>query len=208
MPHPKFSGDNRATSKRTPPGKCSICEDPAKDEFVSRLIAQGYNANRIEAASRTEDAKERGVVPMKYETIRKHIAHLLPVPIKDLPSHVQTKLAQRHVQVQAQPPGPERERDFARLVRDIAAEKLANGELRVTTQHGLQAQQMMDKREERRKDREVQIQVARLLSRQYDPPKELIEGSYEVLPLTSGVEPSEEKEDFPMELSELTKTSS
>ena len=53
--------------------------------------------------------------------------------------------------------------DVAVLVQRDIIQKLKDGEARVTVQHGLQAQQIIDRRVERAKDRELAVTLARLL---------------------------------------------
>jgi hypothetical protein len=54
--------------------------------------------------------------------------------------------------------------DFATMVQRRATELLAAGDLRVTTQHGLSAQALLDRRAEKQADRDIAINIARLLS--------------------------------------------
>lgn len=56
------------------------------------------------------------------------------------------------------------ELDFATMVQRRATELLAQGELRVTAQHGLTAQALLDRRAEKQADRDIAINIARLLS--------------------------------------------
>lgn len=69
---------------------------------------------------------------------------------------------------------------MAVLVRAAAVEKLKAGELKITTQDGLAAQNLLDRREEKKKDRELITQLGVLLSRGSDPPPMLnvTEGEY------------------------------
>jgi hypothetical protein len=65
-------------------------------------------------------------------------------------------------------------KDVASLVVTKAMEGIEDGSLRVTTAHGLQAQGMLDRREERKKDRELSVQLARLLSGSMRVPAHLV----------------------------------
>ena len=56
------------------------------------------------------------------------------------------------------------ELDFATMVQRRATELLAQGELRVSAQHGLSAQALLDRRAEKQADRDIAINIARLLS--------------------------------------------
>lgn len=68
--------------------------------------------------------------------------------------------------------------DMALLVRAAAVAKIKAGELRISTQDGLAAQALIDKREEKRKDREVIVQIGRLLAQGAAPPPMVTEGEY------------------------------
>jgi len=71
--------------------------------------------------------------------------------------------------------GPKQPRDLAAMVRDRAVEGLETGELAVTVQHGLQAQQMIENRESKEKDRELMIALARVLGGALPPPHIIID---------------------------------
>ena len=73
--------------------------------------------------------------------------------------------------------------DMAVLVRAAAVEKLKAGELRITTQDGLAAQNLLDRREEKKKDRELITQLGVLLSRGSEAPPmlDVTEGEYQVV---------------------------
>lgn len=53
--------------------------------------------------------------------------------------------------------------DLAELVRDQTLREVKAGRLKPTLQHGLLAQQMIDKREERAADRQLAIRLAAML---------------------------------------------
>jgi hypothetical protein len=56
------------------------------------------------------------------------------------------------------------EQDLARVVRDKAVERLGRGELKPTLRDGLAAQSLLDRREEKQKDRNFMLSLARLMS--------------------------------------------
>jgi hypothetical protein len=65
----------------------------------------------------------------------------------------------------AEPVGvTEQQRDFASVVQQRALDLLEKGELRVTATHGLQAQALIDRRVEKAADRDLAVNIARLLS--------------------------------------------
>jgi len=82
---------------------------------------------------------------------------------------------------------PKHNKDFATLVRAEAVRRLQNGELKVSTQDGLNAQAMIDRREEKKKTNDILITIGRWLSGQTAPPAPMleaenpIEGEFEIV---------------------------
>jgi hypothetical protein len=151
--------------------RCTICNDPRKRDWVARRHSEGHTFSDMESMSR--DAQ----MVMKRETIAKHVQNDL-YPASSPPTR------EKHI------PQQERSRDVATLVADEVVRKLEDGTARVTVQHGLQAQQLLDRRAERAKDRELAITLARLLHAPSAPaglieqrrePLIVIEGEYEPL---------------------------
>jgi len=130
---------------------CVICTDPRKRDFVARRQLEGHSANAVERLSR-----EQGM-PIKRETVAKHLKTCLAMPKGATAAQVQAVAAR--VKVPANVPSE----DVATLVQREVIAKLQAGEARVTVQHGLQAQQLLDRRAERAKDRELAVTLARLL---------------------------------------------
>ena len=171
------------------PSACSICDDATRLSFVSRLLAQGYSSSRVEAASRTEEARERGVRPVKAETVARHKVHAptneaAPPPSiisrpTDLMSEARNEAAESAARVSDQSlvtkgsTSDPAVADVAALVAAKGVEMLQSGTARVTVQHALQAQQMLDRREERRKDRELALTFARMMTAP-QPPARLV----------------------------------
>jgi hypothetical protein len=100
---------------------------------------------------------------MKRETIGKHTKTCLGTDAK--PAEVKAVAATVSVPPDTAPG------DVAVLVQQEVVRKLKAGEGRVTVQHGLQAQQLLDRRVERQKDREVAVTLARLLHSAAPPPE-------------------------------------
>jgi hypothetical protein len=160
--------------------RCSICTDEARRLFVAEHIHLGESSYRIEKSARLPDAQDRGVRPMKYETILRHVKHMnqrpmaamgdgTPLVMEAVPTSVAPKPPK--VVTEFTPGGPV---DVAAIVQRKVATGLEKGELPVTTAHGLQAQKMIDTREDKRKDRELAVNIARLLSGSMGIPKRLI----------------------------------
>jgi hypothetical protein len=165
---------------------CGICDgDPVRRRFVNEALHAGRSQTAIENESR-----RRGM-PVKRETIRRHLRNCVipaidsaPLPLglkaRDQMSHKERAL------IPAGPTGrpptpndkfltlPTDTKDFALLVRDAAVEKLRNGELRIGAQDGLNAQNLLDRREEKKKDRDLLGQLGRLLAGQDSPPPPIV----------------------------------
>lgn len=144
--------------------RCSICGDPKKNEWVARRHLEGFSAHKMEEMARAQGH------PMKRETIKKHLKVCLgteatPAEVKAVAEKVSKVVA----------PAPDSTEDVAVLVQREVVRKLKNGEGRVTVQHGLQAQQLLDRRAERAKDRELAITLARLLHSPAPPPRAVTE---------------------------------
>lgn len=137
------------------PRKCSICTNETKNEWVARRHIEGHSATAMERM-----AKDAGLT-MKRETIGKHLKTCLGTTAK--PEEV--KAVAEAVKSET---GTD---DVATLVQKQVVERLEAGEARVTVQHGLQAQQLLDRRAERAKDRELAVTLARLLHSPAPPPE-------------------------------------
>lgn len=136
------------------PKPCSICSDPEKKAWVEAQHALGFSSNAMEPRSR-----EWGR-PMKQETIMRHLRHLNG-----------SSLATTDPLVNIDRAADQPKADVATLVQAEVVRKLEDGTARVTVQHGLQAQQLIDRRLERQKDRELAVTLARLLHSPSPPPR-------------------------------------
>ena len=155
---------------------CSIDSDPVKADWVARRLMEGHSLSRIEQMSRVSPV----VDAIKRETLSKHKTVCLAV------NATQKKVAAVAKEVTK---GRDIGEDVAVLVQREVVKKLEAGEARVTVQHGLQAQALLDRRAERAKDRELTVTLARLL---HTPPPPahvimeridapiIIDGEYEV----------------------------
>lgn len=141
--------------------QCSICTNTDKNTWVAARHLEGHSATAMEEMSRNPASP---VPKMKRETISKHLKTCLGTPTDIKPAEVKAVAA-----TVAVPDGaPD---DVAVLVQKEVVRKLQAGEGRVTVQHGLQAQQLIDRRAERSKDRETAITLARLLHSAAPPPE-------------------------------------
>lgn len=108
---------------------------------------------------------------MKRETIGKHFA----ICLAGRPAGIDPEMTA--VVGDAVNSSEGAEHDFAVLVRDRAAELLREGHLKVTATHGLAAQALLDRRAEKQADRDLALNMARLLSGAISlPPSDVIEG--------------------------------
>jgi hypothetical protein len=156
-------------------GHCSICASPARLAWVAEMLRLGRSAYAIDQASREPDARDRGIASMRYETIRRHVAHLAEEQIGTPAAADVIEVASPRVvdpRFERVPGKPVE--DVASLVQTRAIEGIKDGTLRVTTQHGLSAQKMLDAREDKRRDRELALNVARMLSGAMPVPDHLV----------------------------------
>lgn len=131
---------------------CSVCRSPLKPQ-IHALLASGMSLVQIHAETQK---RGRGY---KRETLGKHFRICL--------NGVLPKMDERALAVintAGKAAATPAEKDFATLVQERALTLLESGDLRVTTQHGLQAQALLDRRLEKQADRDLAINMARLLS--------------------------------------------
>lgn len=121
---------------------CPICTQPLAAKLADTLLASGETHARVAAA--LKDGGVERVGPRRVE------AHFI-------------ECRGGQVAVAKVQGGPKQPKDLAAMVRDKAVEGVETGELQVTVQHGLQAQQMIENRESKEKDRELMLALARLL---------------------------------------------
>jgi hypothetical protein len=152
-----------ATFKTRPAkGECGICVgDPERRMAIDRGLAAGKYPSLISREMRGLDWNT------KPDTITRHREHWI------------AKLPATERDLMARLSGDYRgSTDLAELVRDDVKRRVEDGDLAPTLQHGLIAQQMIDRREERAQDRELAIGLARMLSGgKHEPPARVIDGS-------------------------------
>lgn len=130
-------------------GSCSICDDPVQVRQVDELLLDRVPQKRIAE-----------VVGRADKTVQRHWTRCR---LRDY------EVVSQYLQRQTTGLGE----DFAKLVRDEAARQLREGKLKVTATHGLTAQGLLDRREERKADRDLMLNLARLLTG--SAPRALIE---------------------------------
>lgn len=161
--------------------RCSVCSSPHRAE-IEALRAAKMTFQDIHLATQKMG---RGY---KRETLGKHFNICLKgeTPFVDA----------RAIANASQDASTQAELDFATLVQKRAAAMLAEGNLKVTASHGLQAQSLLDRRVEKAADRDLALNMARLLSGSVImAPQEVIEGRaievFDVESLHDGLAPAE-----------------
>jgi hypothetical protein len=154
--------------------RCGICED-GRANTVNAFIAAGKRDIAIEREMRAIGR------PTKAETVKKHRENCLG-PDRD----------QQYKRALASIDGRQ-SADFAQLVKQEAIRLMNEGELRVRTADGLKAQELLDRREEKKADRDLMINIARLMSgASMEVPDDLVEGEFtEVRELGDGLAPAD-----------------
>jgi len=139
----------------SPRTRCTVCKSPHKAQ-VHALIASGMPMVAIAEQTRLLSPDGKGI---KRTTIGKHVRVCLggTKPLLDETTAQDIADAGKGAQSQA-------EVDFAVLVQKRATDLLRAGDLRVTATHGLQAQALLDRRAEKQADRDLALNMARLLS--------------------------------------------
>ena len=129
--------------------RCPVCKSPHRAQ-IHALKLSGMRLADIHVETQKLG---RGI---KRETLGKHFRICLDgkPPMMDAQTIADSsKAAQTQVEV-----------DFATMVQKRAVDMLKAGNLPVTTQHGLQAQALLDRRAEKQADRDLMLNMARLLS--------------------------------------------
>jgi hypothetical protein len=163
-----------------PRARCSICAS-ARLPQINTLIASGMTLIDI-----SEEMRKTGK-PIKRETIGKHFRFCLGSRRPVLDENVAQAVAdaERGATTDA-------EIDFARMVQRRATQLLASGQMKVTASHGIAAQALLDRRAEKDADRNLALNLARLLSGAMTPaPMVIIEGRAEMMELGDGLAPAE-----------------
>lgn len=149
-------------------GQCGICRSD-RLPVVNAFLAAGRTAQWIEREMKNLNS------PTKAETVRKHLNNCLNgnaaqnAPLLEKAAGANgNAISSNH--------------DFAAAVRAEANRMLAAGDLQIRTEHGLQAQALIDRRAEKQADRRLMVEMARLLSGGalglMSAPDDVIEGEY------------------------------
>ena len=121
---------------------CRLCRSPYRPQFHA-LRATGMSFIDI-----VEESKRIGKHGLAVETVARHFRVCLGGETPTIDEEIAQTVAdgQKAAATQA-------ELDFAVMVQRRAVELLREGHLRVTAQHGLQAQALLDRRAEKQADR-------------------------------------------------------
>jgi hypothetical protein len=136
---------------------CSICEDaPETREFIESRLARGESARSV---SRALGASHE-LRSYDYRTISAHWRRCLGHLFKLHGPHAARRAAVRASVISG---------DVAITIRDAAIKALEAGEMRLTANHALRAQELLDRRAERLQDMEAALLLARVLTSQPVP---------------------------------------
>jgi hypothetical protein len=138
-----------AVTAINPRPRCPVCKSPYKDQIHALKLAK----MTLQDLHIETQRLGRGI---KRETLGKHFRICLNGE-PPLVSSQSLADAGKNAQSQA-------EVDFAMMVQREATALLQAGQLRITAHHGLQAQALLDRRLEKQADRELALNMARLLS--------------------------------------------
>jgi hypothetical protein len=140
-----------------------VCRSPDLLAIHTMLAARASFA-QVSAAMRTKGTA------MKPTTVAAHFHQCLDNVYPDI-----TDVQLQRVQ--------DMRGDFAVLVQKKAMQLLETGNLRVTATHGLQAQALLDRRAEKAADRDLAVNLARLLSGAMAPtPMKVVSGEgYDIM---------------------------
>lgn len=160
--------DTTETDVSEAPRRTCVIDRSTFNEEINALLATGLSINAI-------TTRMRGVgMKVKRDTIDKHWKLCLG---RDAQSYANLDLIVRKQAEGA--PLSEVERDFATMVQRRALKEMAMERLKVTTKDGLLAQQILDKRVEKAKDREFVMNLARIISGAGQlPPADVIEAEF------------------------------
>lgn len=146
--------------------RCSICSKPDLFEWVERQLALGYPMAKIEEFSRQPGARDIGILPVKQETVSKHV--------KGCTARREVTKDRRRTP----PPVPQRvydlaagavaampQSDLATLIRDRVQKRIEDDpDIALSVKDGLKAQEMLDRRAEKAAGRELRLTLARLMT--------------------------------------------
>lgn len=135
---------------------CASCVSPHRQEIDKKLKA----GSTYDDVSRW--LRDKHDVGISRLAIGRHAKHAMPVGL-------QRKRGPQPISS-----------DFLELVRDKAAEAVANGEAKVSVQHGLQAQAQLDARAKQTEDKRLVLVLAQVLGGGYLPS---VEADFRELPL-------------------------
>jgi hypothetical protein len=142
---------------------CHICDgDRDRRIAVDRFIAADLTVSEIDRRLKTMDWDA------PHGSVKEHRNHWL----KSLPT------TDEDVMRRIVGPKSTRDKDLARMVRDETVARIEDGDLLPTIREGLQAQALLDRRDERKQDRELALGLARMLNPgggRQGPPREVID---------------------------------
>jgi hypothetical protein len=162
---------------------CYPCKYPEVQSYMDRRLGEGADLKTIRHELATPYRRRQfgyTTPPTEASLIEHQTAHRGRQPVSpNLPTFAGTSSATPD----------EAKFDVASVIQREALAMLERGEMRITAHHALKSQEILDRRAEKAKDRELTHVLARLMTMQRQPPKALIagddtiEGQYEEVEL-------------------------
>lgn len=152
---------------------CLPCSNPMVAQYMRDRFALGAPLEAVSA----ELAQRGRMAEMGYTRapgptmLRTHVTKHTPthaVVSATLPS-----FASHSTPMAGSPTAPRTHTDVATAIQQAALEQLERGEMKLTASHALRSQEILDRRAENQKDREMRVVMARLLHRHRTPPESL-----------------------------------
>ena len=151
---------------------CLPCKNPLAQEYLTERMGQMADLKTIRhelASAYRKRTMGYGKAPTLSMLVTHQKSHIGTVGMAS--AHLPTFSGEDDTTSSASADdGTARGNDVAAAIQQRALQALADGELRVTAQHGLKAEEMIDKRAERAQDRELTVFLARMMTQAIPPP--------------------------------------
>lgn len=153
---------------------CIPCKYPAAQTYLDRRLSEGADLPTIRHEL-DSPYRKKAIGYVKGPTLKSlqdhqkhHRGHVAPAS-SNLPSFASGES-------DGSEGSPTQTGDVATAIQQQALEMLEKGEMRLNAAQALKAQEMIDRRAERQKDRELTVLLARLMTGDKRPPAALIAG--------------------------------
>lgn len=155
------------------PVRCLACFNDEVAGFVRRRTLEGATVRTICRELTDPERKlamgyRRPPTPTAvHEHLSKHVRAVAPVSAV-LPSFTDPEVEREEDALRDEPS------DVAGLIQKRSLEALRKGEMPLTASHALRAQEILDRRAEKQRDRELMLVLARVLTREKAPPPKYV----------------------------------